>query len=238
MTLYQFKERLRPLFWTCRRILKQELTLVDTAYGRGVSYSQFGEDAFLNALFHGKERGFYVDVGAYHPYLLSNTYLFYKRGWRGINIEPNPDHFLLFPSRRPRDININVAVSTCEGVVPFTCNGAYSGIDDHTHLYKRSDLAAKKVSVKAMPLAKILDGYMSKGTSIDFLSVDCEGHDVEVLASNNWTKYRPAVVLVEDHGNSKEHNPDMLLETVGYRFEYQLRLTKIFILKDRPVRPG
>jgi hypothetical protein len=99
-------------------------------------------------------------------------------------------------------------------------------------------VAAKKVKVKAMPLEKILDGYISKETVINFLSVDCEGHDIEVLASNNWTKYRPEVVLVEDHGHSEEHNPNALLEAVGYRFEYKLRLTKIFILRDRPALPG
>ena len=232
MTLYEIKERLRPLILTCRRFRKRELTLVDTAYGRGSTYSQFGEDAFLNALFNDKAKGCYVDVGAFHPYVASNTYLFYKRGWRGLNIEPNPDHFRLFPGHRPEDININLAVSTHEGLVPFTCDGSFSGIDDHTHLYKQPDGVAKKINVKTLPLSAILDNYLPEAWTIDFLSVDCEGHDLEVLASNNWIKYRPTVVLVEDHGHSEERSPDALLIEAGYRYEYKLQLTKVFTLKE------
>jgi len=79
-------------------------------------YSQFGEDAVLRVLVNSGERpGFYVDVGAYHPKHLSNTYFFYKKGWRGINIDPNPRSIKLFNLLRPTDINLNVAIANGEG---------------------------------------------------------------------------------------------------------------------------
>ena len=229
MPLNYFKDRLRPLVLTWRRCRSRELRLIDTAFSSSMSYSQFGEDAFLNAFFGEAKHGYYVDVGAFHPYEISNTYLFYKRGWRGINIEPHPDHFRLFPTCRPRDININAAVSLQEGVVPFTCDGHYSGIDDHTHLFRGRNTAAQRVDVTALPLSRILDAHLPEGQEIDFLSVDCEGHDHEVLESNDWSKYRPKVVLVEDHGQSVERSPHAILSTAGYHLEYELQLTKVFV---------
>ncbi len=229
MSLYHLKDRLRPFVLTWRRCRRRELRLIDAAYGSGTSYSQFGEDAFLNAFFGDVKQGYYVDVGAFHPYEISNTYLFYRRGWRGINIEPNPDHFRRFPACRPGDININAAVSTQAGVVPFTCDGHYSGIDDHTHLFRGRDASAKRVNVEALPLSQILDSHLPNAQAIDFLSVDCEGHDREVLESNDWGKYRPRVVLVEDQEQSADRSPRAVLSAAGYRLEYELHITKVFV---------
>src|SRR3989344_8171155 len=74
------------------------------------SYSQLGEDLILDFFLKGKGSGFYVDVGAYHPINLSNTYKFYKRGWSGINIEPNYTKFRLFEEQRSKDINLNIGI--------------------------------------------------------------------------------------------------------------------------------
>ena len=74
-------------------------------------YSQEGEDCILRVLFQGKETGYYVDVGAHHPYRYSNTAVFYKRGWSGLNIDATPGSMDLFNEHRPRDVNIEAAVS-------------------------------------------------------------------------------------------------------------------------------
>src|SRR5579872_3262677 len=75
------------------------------------SYSQFGEDMILKSIFRDKTKGFYVDVGAYHPHFISNTHYFYKRGWQGINIDPSPNCMELFRKWRKRDTNLELAVS-------------------------------------------------------------------------------------------------------------------------------
>lgn len=74
------------------------------------SYAQSGEDVVVDAILSRQKTGFYVDIGAYHPKVFSNTYLFYKRGWRGICVEPNPEAKILFQVARPRDVFVNVGV--------------------------------------------------------------------------------------------------------------------------------
>ena len=79
-----------------------------------LSYSQEGEDLILNRFFNNKENGFYVDVGAHHPRRFSNTYSFYKKGWRGINIDALPGSMVAFNKERPNDINLEIGISKKE----------------------------------------------------------------------------------------------------------------------------
>ena len=74
-------------------------------------YSQEGEDILIERMIGKKKKGFYIDIGAHHPYRFSNTYYFYKQGWSGINIEPNVEHFRYFLKHRKRDINLNKGLS-------------------------------------------------------------------------------------------------------------------------------
>ena len=83
------------------------------------SYSQEGEDMILRRLFENQTKGFYVDVGAHHPIRFSNTYFFYKKGWRGINIDAMPGSMKLFNKIRPRDINIEKAISDKKEVLTY-----------------------------------------------------------------------------------------------------------------------
>lgn len=75
------------------------------------SFSQSGEDMVVDSILGRPKKGFYVDIGAFHPKIFSNTYLFYKRGWRGICVEPNPEAKWKFGLVRPRDVFVNVGVS-------------------------------------------------------------------------------------------------------------------------------
>ena len=81
-------------------------------------YSQFGEDIIISKLLK-KSKGVYVDVGAHHPKRYSNTYLLYKRGWRGVNIDANPHTIKLFTTARPRDTNVCVGVGASEGELSY-----------------------------------------------------------------------------------------------------------------------
>ena len=75
------------------------------------SFAQEGEDMILKRIFEGVRSGFYIDIGAFHPSKFSNTYYFYLRGWSGINIDPQPGVKSLFDKMRPRDINLELAIS-------------------------------------------------------------------------------------------------------------------------------
>lgn len=165
------------------------------------SFSQEGEDMIIRRFLDVKKKGFYIDVGAHHPFRFSNTYFFYRHGWRGINIDPLPHAMDLFKACRPRDINLNLGISSQSGSMSyymfnepaFNTFDAALALTRQTGIYK---LLGKKL-VPVMPLSSILERYEAEFKDIDFLSVDVEGHDLEVLRSNDWNRFRPRLVLVE-----------------------------------------
>ena len=194
-----------------------------------VGFSQFGEDVVLRNLLD-KELGFYVDVGAYHPFNFSNTYSFYKRGWKGLNIEPNPYGYKLLEKYRKRDTNLQLGVSTVEGKLRFIPDSTYSRLVDPDE-----ELGDDKstIEVEVNPLSQILGDHLPEGTEIDFISVDCEGHDLKVLQSNDWTKYRPTFALVEEHRSAEHSEIIPYMESIGYVHLLRIGLTRLFVEKDR-----
>lgn len=165
------------------------------------SYSQEGEDVLLNRMFDSKKRGFFVDVGAHHPRRFSNTFFFYRRGWRGINIDAMPGSMKAFEEERPSDTNIESGIGTGGGELTFHTfqDAALNTFDANIARFRESEGQApvRVVRVPVRRLESILDEHLPPGTRIDFLSVDTEGLDLDVLESNNWAKFRPAIVLVE-----------------------------------------
>lgn len=149
-----------------------------------------------------KQSGFYVDVGAYHPVTFSNTQFFYLYGWRGINIEARPGSQKLFDRLRPRDINVEIGIGREPGELTYyfiaedsPMNSFSRDFLDHIEM---SDQVARAVPIKVSPLAEVLDRYLPEHQQIDFMNVDVEGHDLDVLLSNDWQRFRPRFVVVED----------------------------------------
>ena len=171
------------------------------------SWSQEGEDRLLWRYFDHRTNGFYVDVGAHHPYRFSNTCLLYKAGWRGINIDAMPGSMAKFHKHRAEDINLEVGVSETAGSAKFHIfnEPALNTFDakvaeEHT----RGDWRVEKiVEVPLRPLAEILDEHCPTGI-VDLLTVDAEGHDLSVLRSNDWNRFRPKVVLAESLGRTMD----------------------------------
>lgn len=167
------------------------------------SYSQEGEDMILRRIFEQKKKGFYVDVGAHHPVRFSNTYFFYRRGWSGINIDAMPGSMRLFNKYRQRDINIETPVGDENRPMTYYRfnEPALNGFDPRLSISRDDPSGNYQIidTIQLVPrkLKAILDEYLPNGQHIDFLSVDVEGFDFEVLKSNNWEKYRPDMVLLE-----------------------------------------
>jgi FkbM family methyltransferase len=168
------------------------------------SFSGNGEDLILTQyIFKKKKDGFYVDVGAFHPKHISNTYKLHKRGWRGINIDPNPESVSLFNKHRPKDTNLQLGISEIEEektYYSFSHSGINTFSEEHAtkKLEKSWSTLLNTSKITCVPLAKILSEHVPAGTNIDLLDVDVEGLDLEVLKSNDWSKYKPSVILVED----------------------------------------
>ncbi|MGZ4057278.1 MAG: FkbM family methyltransferase [Bacteroidia bacterium] len=185
-------------------------TLSAKTDGARSSYSQEGEDMVLERFFEDRRTGFFIDIGAHHPTRFSNTYHFYQKGWRGINIDATPGSMIPFNKIRPGDKNIEMGVSSKEGEMVYflfdepalnTFNEERANFLLTTTKYK----LAKKIPVKVATLKTILDQNLGKDQQIDFLTIDVEGLDYEILASNDWEKYRPNMVLAEDlHGSLED----------------------------------
>jgi hypothetical protein len=191
-------------------ITKTALKLV---LGKGVfkSYSQFGEDAILNAVFRNKITGRYVDIGSYHPILYSNTYALYKRGWSGTCVDPN-DFSRLYKVFRPRDTFINSAVGEGGAIIYYYHqDGAHNGFQKSSN---SPVVGTKEITLR--PLREFIT------TPVDFLSIDCEGMDLRILKSHDW-KIKPTVIAIETEAE------DFLSEK-GYRLIGMTGATKIYSL--------
>ena len=205
------------------------------------SWSQEGEDLILSRYFENKKTtGFYVDVGAHHPLRFSNTYKFYKRGWHGINIDAMPGSMDLFNRLRPRDTNLEKAVSDSKQVLTYyvfnepALNGFSKdlsifrdGLKDYKIIYKKD--------IETLTLEEILDQYMSKDQKIDFLSIDVEGLDFAVLKSNNWNKYAPELILIEICGSTLDEllNNEVTLCLRQFGYTIYAKCVNTIIFKNR-----
>lgn len=183
---------------------------------RVAAYSSEGEDLILRRIFGRKQKGVYVDVGAHHPFRFSNTYLFYKKNWRGINIDPQPGMQVLFNKYRPGDTNLEMGVSGIPQELTYAifnepALNTFSAERIWEYTQKPDYQVIDQKKIKTAPLADILDRHLSAGTPIDFISIDVEGMDLEVLQSNNWDKYRPSYVLVESQPFEMEKADSELL---------------------------
>jgi FkbM family methyltransferase len=168
------------------------------------AFSSCGEDRILSYLFLSQNTGVYVDVGAFEPIMASNTHLFYLRGWRGINIDACPGSMKKFDELRPGDINLELGISDNEGVLPYyQIDGSHSlmnGFSPQFHDYLKIEKhRIKEINVKTDTLRNVLDKYLPAGSPIGFLLIDVEGLELRVLKSNDWKKYRPVVVMTENH---------------------------------------
>jgi len=191
------------------------------------SYSQEGEDMILRRIFEHQSKGFFVDVGAHHPKRFSNTYFFYRQGWSGINIDAMPGSMKLFKRQRSRDINLEIPVGPdLKNLAYFVFNEpALNGFDARLSQQRDSSGSAfsivKTIDLQTRSLESILDEFLPPNTAIDFLSIDVEGLDLDVLQSNNWNKYKPVTVLVEILGSSlselKSSDINVFMEGHGYQ---------------------
>jgi len=192
---------LKPFLSTDLKRRAQQLLLGYHSYAP--SFSSAGEDMILrHILGSDKQDGFFVDVGAYHPTRASNTYFFYLNGWRGINIEARPGSKALFDRVRPGDINLEIGISGSRGELTYyfidddsTMNSFSREFLDHLGIFSE---VKREIKVPVMPLSETLERHVPNGRVIDFMNVDVEGYDLEALRSNDWQRFRPKFVVVED----------------------------------------
>lgn len=214
--------------------------LPSTVFSRK-SYSQEGEDLTVDRLLSGKRNGFYVEVGAHHPFRFSNTYFFYKKRWSGICIDPLPGIKGLFNMRRPRDLFLEMGISANEGELEYFMfnEPALNTFDPAVAAQRNGQMGyclVESRKIKTTPLAEVLKTHLSQDQAIDLLSVDVEGLDLEVLKSNDWERFKPRVVIVEClTALLDDINTDpvyIFLKSKGYRLYGKSGYSFIFILEN------
>lgn len=172
-----------------------------------ISYSQFGEDLILKNILQHKEKGFFVDIGCNRPIEGNNTIKFYLHGWSGINIDGNEKLIKQFKKIRKRDISLCEIVSINKEKIKFfiSDDDRVSTISEEFKDWIKENRSYQNyIYVIPKTLEEILDQYLPENTKIDFMNIDVEGHDLEVLNSNNFEKHRPGIICIEDHTFSFE----------------------------------
>jgi len=197
------------------------------------AFGQCGEDLIIDAVLGMPADGFYVDIGANDPTFLSNTRRFYDRGWHGVNVEPNPKLCQAMSASRSRDANVNAGIGAQNGTLPFyrLDPDQLSTFDEEVaKVYIRDrpgTVIAEVMQVETMTMASLLDSHVPQGVSIDFMSIDVEGRELDVLGSNDWARWRPELVLLE-----VEHSAQDLvafMDSVQYEYVLFNGLNGLFI---------
>ena len=204
-----------------------------------VTYAQNREDIILSGFFNKDEKGFYVDVGAYHPENDSVTKIFYDRGWRGINIEPNPNLYEVFTRTRPRDINLNLGVSDKAGKLRLReyldAEGysTFSPLMQQEYTRDSSTLTKRYVDhdITVLPLQDIFKQYQVG--QIDFMKIDVEGFEYEVIVGNDWNKYRPKVLCIEANHIYKDKNWQQIIRKHNYSLVFFDGLNEYYVAKEQ-----
>ncbi len=197
-------------------------------------FSQFGEDICIQFLLKLKT-GFYVDVGAFHPMHLSNTFRLYKNGWRGIVIDPNPIVASLFTKYRPQDIAVTCGISDCSTTSDFMLydKPAFNCLREFdTAVPEDLKQTAECISVQVCRLEEVLRKHHVK--TVDYLNIDCEGNDLKVLQSNDWNIWRPQVVTVEDHSLCWQDSEIVdFMASKRYILKGRMVFTSVFALEEK-----
>lgn len=192
-------------------------------------FAEFGEDIFINRILKHIKYGKYVDVGCYHPYKGSLTAILYNKNWDGINIDISKTSIDLFNIVRKRDMNLNVAISNFDGEISYYEN---SPINQQNSLTKKNN-EQNKIKIKCQTLNSIFEkNFMKK---FDFLNIDVEGSELEVIEGIDLIKYHPSLITIENNNLLLE---DYLTDNVykklisnDYVFINKIGVTNFFLDK-------
>ena len=180
-------------------MLKLIKVFIKSLTHKKISYSYGGVDLLILDIFKNQKKGYYLDIGCAHPIKNNNTYLLYRKGWNGINIDLDKENIDLFNSYRKRDFNVIAAVSDKESETDlyfYHNKSALNTISKQNADFQKADISSIK-KIKTQSINKILENSPYKDQKIDFLSVDVEGSELDIFKNFDFNKYSPKVIVVE-----------------------------------------
>ena len=226
---------------TFRRTASNVLRAVKN-YGAEPTYAQCGEDVIANFLLTDilkLPRISYIDIGAHHPIHFSNTYLFYKLGHRGVCIEPDPDLAAAIRKTRPGDTCLNVGVGTAGNsaadfyVMTTRTLNTFSSEEAKRYASYGTQKIERVIKIPLVPLNDIIGKYFSG--SPNFVSLDIEGMEVQVLESLDFNRYRPegfcieTLTYTEDYTEAKVEEIGKLMARNGYTVYADTYINTIYV---------
>jgi len=221
--MYKYFSNIYNLYWKHKNFFPKK------------QYSCFGEDLFVSDYFKNQDSGFYVDVGSYHPFFWNNTYLLHKKKWSGINIDANPLSTELFKFARRDDYNFNLAITNKRNnkiTLYYRRKMNVLNTTDESFAKKNFPNGYETTDIECSSLDSVLSKTKYKGKFIDFLNIDVENTEKDVLESLSFEIYRPKLICVEIHSESEENLKNnitykFLLEK-GYKIAWQKEYSFIF----------
>ena len=176
--------------------IKQKISIFRRKFkSQKKSYSLNGCDLLINYIFKTQNKGFYIDVGCQHPISNNNTYLLFKKGWNGINIDLDQKNIDLFNLQRPKDKNICACLSSnisVKNLYFFHSGSPINSLEKETTKNKNNFITKK---VKTTTLNSVLSNF--EINEIDYLNLDVEGHENDILQGFDINRYKPKVISVE-----------------------------------------
>ena len=189
--------------------------------GGFISFSQNYEDVILRRIFNSKNKGNFVDVGSFHPFYNSNTYYFYNKGWRGLNIDMDEGNINKFNSLRSEDINLNIPISDKNETIDtyLIQNSSRSSIiKEVANINLKKDEVIIKTKQEARTLNKVLES--NNVNKIDFVSIDVEGAEDKILSGFDIEKYSPKIIIIESvfpqSSEIKSNKTEKILQSSNY----------------------
>ena len=221
-------------------IIKKKLHIIHNIYIKHKyfipkkSYSMDGEDLIIFDYFKNKKKGFFIDVGCYHPIHRNNTFLLYKKGWQGLNIDIHSFSIDLFNYIRTKDLNYNFAVSDKNEKLNMYYQKELSQLStiEYGQAKKVFQGPIKEKKIQALTLNEILKKSKIE-KKIDLLDIDVEGADLKGLQGLSFDKYKPELVCVEIHEKSiKVSKTFRFLDSCNYELIWSGVFSHIFRFKS------
>ena len=217
--MFEYFSNIYNLYWKHKNFIPKK------------QYSCFGEDLFIKDFFEKDKKGYYVDVGSYHPFFWNNTYLLYKKKWNGINIDANPLSTELFRIARKDDYNFNLAVSNQKkNKIKLFYRRKMNVLNTTDEQFAKRNFpnGYETKEIECLPLNNILEKTRFKNKIIDFLNVDVENTEKDVLESLDFNTYKPRLICVEIHTDNVEsfkNNPSFRFLNENERNSYQKKIS-------------
>ena len=205
-------------------------------------YGQFGEDFLLWHFFENRPAGFFLEVGAFDGVFLSPTYWFERHGWSGICVEPHPDYFPLCRKNRPGSVCVHAACVGSESTKTIELFAEPSGLfsvlgatneeimrQRFVDAWGKNLQAVHPVEVPASTIDGLLKQHLPAGRTLDFVSIDVEGVEIEVLQGFDLELYHPRILIIETNTDEDREKVTSHLAPFGYREARRLYVNTLYV---------